>query len=138
MRTLLLSAALATVVVLAAGAAGASFGEVDVSQVRGAQAEVAVAVDPAQPNVLFAASNSLDFRSLTNLGNLMRTYSSVDGGATWTGAAGPLPTPYGGRKRCNAGDPAPAIDASGGTGIAFRLLYGSNLNDAAVSAIAPA
>jgi len=31
----------------------------------------------------------------------------------------------------------PAIDSSGGTGIAFRLLYGSNLNDAAVAALAP-
>jgi two-component system chemotaxis sensor kinase CheA len=32
----------------------------------------------------------------------------------------------------------PAIDTSGGTGIAFRLLYGSTLNEAAVAAIAPA
>jgi len=31
----------------------------------------------------------------------------------------------------------PAIDSSGGTGIAFRLLYGSTLNDAAVAALAP-
>jgi two-component system, chemotaxis family, sensor kinase CheA len=31
----------------------------------------------------------------------------------------------------------PAIDSSGGAGIAFRLLYGSMLNDAAVAAIAP-
>jgi len=31
----------------------------------------------------------------------------------------------------------PAIDASGGAGISFRLLYGSTLNDAAVAAIAP-
>ena len=31
----------------------------------------------------------------------------------------------------------PAIDTSGGNGIAFRLLYGSTLNDAAVAAIAP-
>jgi two-component system chemotaxis sensor kinase CheA len=30
----------------------------------------------------------------------------------------------------------PAIDASGGSGISFRLLYGSTLNDAAVAAIA--
>jgi two-component system chemotaxis sensor kinase CheA len=30
----------------------------------------------------------------------------------------------------------PALDTSGGTGIAFRLLYGSTLNDAAVAAIA--
>src|SRR6185369_10704541 len=31
----------------------------------------------------------------------------------------------------------PAIDTSGGAGIAFRLLYGSTLNDAAVAALAP-
>ncbi|MGZ5433834.1 MAG: chemotaxis protein CheA [Thermoanaerobaculia bacterium] len=31
----------------------------------------------------------------------------------------------------------PAIDSSGGAGISFRLLYGSTLNEAAVSAIAP-
>ena len=31
----------------------------------------------------------------------------------------------------------PAIDTSGGNGIAFRLLYGSMLNEAAVAAIAP-
>ncbi len=31
----------------------------------------------------------------------------------------------------------PAIDSSGGNGIAFRLLYGSTLNDAAVSALVP-
>ncbi|MEK6372918.1 MAG: chemotaxis protein CheA [Acidobacteriota bacterium] len=31
----------------------------------------------------------------------------------------------------------PAMDNSGGNGIAFRLLYGSTLNDAAVSALAP-
>jgi two-component system, chemotaxis family, sensor kinase CheA len=31
----------------------------------------------------------------------------------------------------------PALDASGGAGIAFRLLYGSTLNDAAVAALAP-
>ena len=31
----------------------------------------------------------------------------------------------------------PAIDSSGGAGIAFRLLYGSALNDAAVAALAP-
>lgn len=31
----------------------------------------------------------------------------------------------------------PAIDTSGGNGIGFRLLYGSNLNEAAVATIAP-
>jgi two-component system, chemotaxis family, sensor kinase CheA len=31
----------------------------------------------------------------------------------------------------------PAIDTTGGNGIAFRLLYGSNLGDAAIAALAP-
>jgi len=31
----------------------------------------------------------------------------------------------------------PAIDTSGGNGIAFRLLYGSNLNEPAIAALAP-
>ena len=31
----------------------------------------------------------------------------------------------------------PAIDGSGGTGIAFRLLFGSTLNDAAIAALVP-
>src|SRR5439155_5382409 len=31
----------------------------------------------------------------------------------------------------------PAMDSTGGAGIAFRLLYGSTLNDAAVAALAP-
>jgi two-component system chemotaxis sensor kinase CheA len=31
----------------------------------------------------------------------------------------------------------PAIDASGGNGIAFRLLYGSNLSESAIAALAP-
>ena len=110
---------LAALAVLAAAAAGASFDEVNVSHMAGSQAEVAVAVDPARPGVLFAASNTLDFKSFGALGNLMRTYSSADGGATWTGGAGPVPTPYGGKKRCNAGDPAPAIDTTGRQYLAF-------------------
>src|SRR6185295_2056669 len=31
----------------------------------------------------------------------------------------------------------PALDATGGAGISFRLLYGSTLNEAAVAALAP-
>jgi hypothetical protein len=103
----------------AAAAAPPSFQEIDVAPVRGVQAEVAVASDPLHPDVLFAAANSLDASSLSALSNLMRTYSSTDGGATWTGAPGPVPTPYGGRKRCNAGDPAPAIDQQGRQYVAF-------------------
>jgi hypothetical protein len=118
-RTFLVAALLAGFCALAAGAAGASFDEVNVSRERGAQAEVAMAADPGRPGVLLAASNSLDFRSLAALGNLMRTYSSSDGGATWVAGQGPAATPYGGKKRCNAGDPAPAIDAAGHQYLAF-------------------
>jgi hypothetical protein len=106
----------AALVVAAGTASAASTGEVDVSNLRGSQAEVAIAVDVAQPNVLFAASNSLDPKAL---GNLMRTYSSADGGATWSRGAGPGATAYGGKKRCNGGDPAPAIDATGRQYLAF-------------------
>lgn len=111
--------ALAALLVLSTGAAGASFDEVNVSHLRGVQAEVAIAVDPAQPGVLFAASNSIDLQSFASLGNLMRTYTSADGGATWLVGAGPKPTPYGGKKRCNGGDPAPAIDGTGRQYLAF-------------------
>jgi hypothetical protein len=111
--------ALAVLLALSAGAAGASFDEVNVSRLRGGQSEVAIAADPAHPGVLLAASNSIDFRSYALLGNLMRTYASADGGATWALGPGPKPTPYGGTKRCNAGDPAPAIDATGRQYLAF-------------------
>ncbi|MDQ1462181.1 MAG: hypothetical protein QOI08_3665 [Actinomycetota bacterium] len=114
-----MTVALAALLVLVAGAAGASFQEVDVSHLRGSQAEVAVAADPTQPNVLLAASNSLDFQSIASLANLMRTYSSADGGVTWTVGEGPSPTPYNGRKRCNSGDPAPVIDGTGRQYVAF-------------------
>lgn len=115
MRTLLVVA----LAVLAPLSAVAATGDVNVSNARGSQAEVAVAVDPAQPNVVFAASNSLDTKAL---GNLMRTYTSLDGGATWTGAPGPAATPFGGRKRCNGGDPAPAVDAAGRQYLAFLAI----------------
>lgn len=115
----MLVATLGVAFVAAADAGGASFGEIDLSQMRGSQAEVAIAADPAHPNVLLAASNSIDFTSVAALANLMRTYTSTDGGTTWTSALGPAATPYGGRKRCNSGDPAPAIDAGGREYLAF-------------------
>jgi hypothetical protein len=104
----------------AAAAGAASSADVNVShQLKGAQAEVQITADPTNPNLLFAASNSIDLSSLSTLGNLMRTYSSADGGATWTVGMGPTPTDYNGRRRCNGGDPAPAIDAAGGQYLAF-------------------
>jgi hypothetical protein len=118
-KPLVLIATLGSALVVAAGAVAASFDQVNVSNLRGTQAEVAIAADPTNPSVLLAASNSIDFRTPTLLGNLMRTYSSSDAGATWAVGLGPLATPYGGLKRCNTGDPAPAIDAGGRQYIAF-------------------
>jgi len=118
-KRLVLIVALGTALAAAAGALGASFDQVNVSNMPGSQAEVAIAADPANPNVLFAASNSIDLRTPSLLGNLMRTYSSADGGATWSTGLGPAATPYRGVKRCDSGDPAPAIDASGRQYIAF-------------------
>jgi hypothetical protein len=119
MRGLLSAAAVAVVLPVAASAGGPSFVEVDVSQLRGSQAEVAIAADPANPDNLLAASNSIDFSSLRSLDNLMRTYTTVDGGTTWKVGDGPVATPYKGRKRCNSGDPAPAIDTTGREYLAF-------------------
>jgi hypothetical protein len=116
---LVLIAALGSALVAAAGAVGASFDQVNISNLRGSQAEVAIAADPADPNVLLAASNSIDLSSAALLANLMRTYNSSDGGATWAVGLGPAATPYRGVKRCNAGDPAPAIDAGGRQYVAF-------------------
>jgi hypothetical protein len=115
----LLAVSAAVLAVAAAGAAAAPGPEIDVSNLKGSQAEVEIAADPTNPNILFAASNSIDLQSLSSLGDLMRTYSSSDGGATWVVGAGPTPTPYKGRKRCNGGDPAPAIDAAGHQYLAF-------------------
>ena len=74
--------------------------QVDVSRTADAQAEVAVAADPAHPEVLLAGSNSFAPSA--------RVYGSVDGGATWT--SDPLPVPKG---TCGYGDPALAIAAGG-------------------------
>jgi hypothetical protein len=118
-KRLVLFVMLAVTLVAVAGAGGASFEEIDISHMRGSQAEVAIVADPAHPNVLLAASNSIDFHSLAALGNLMRVYTSTDSGATWASAPGPAATPYGAHKRCNSGDPAPVIDASGREYLAF-------------------
>jgi hypothetical protein len=109
----------ALLAVAAAGAAAASGPEVDMSRLKGAQAEVEIAADPTNPNVLLAASNSIDLQSIASFGDLMRTYVTSDGGTTWTVGPGPVPTPYNGKKRCNGGDPAPAVDAAGRQYIAF-------------------
>ena len=78
--------------------------EVNVSNLPGAQDEPTISVDPTNPAILLAGSNSR--REAT-----MRVYSSTDAGITWT--TGTLyPTPAGRRKSC-AADPGVAIDLDG-------------------------
>jgi hypothetical protein len=74
--------------------------QVNVSNAARPQAEVAVAVDPRDPNVLLGGSGSFERSD--------RVYSSTDGGATWSSQ--PLPV---GRGLCAYGDPAVTIDAAG-------------------------
>ena len=81
--------------------------QVNVSHAAGTQAEVAIAIDPANDQVLLAGSNSIvPERSET----FARVYGSTDGGATWTSEPGPPAAPVDGERRCNYGDPAVAID----------------------------
>ena len=81
-------------------------GDVNVSRARGAQAEVAIAVDPSRPAVLVAGSASYASAS--------RVYGSANGGRTWTSR--PLPPPRG---TCSYGDPAVAIGPDGRQFYAF-------------------
>ena len=83
--------------------------QIDVSRAVGNQAEVAIAVDPSNPLVLLAASNS-------TRGTL--AYGSMDGGATWVTTM-PVPTTRG----CvDVGDPAPAIEPDGRQVLATLVL----------------
>src|SRR5947209_758062 len=66
-----------------AGTAGALAGgrplqpaQVDVSSLPGPQTNATIAVDPSDPNVLLAGSNSF-------LEGTQRIYGSTDGGSTW-------------------------------------------------------
>ena len=74
---------IATLVLAAAGAAGASIhsqpprgGDVDVSNLPGPQTNATIAVDPRDADVLLAGSNSV-------LEGTQRIYTSADGGTTW-------------------------------------------------------
>jgi hypothetical protein len=77
--------------------------EGNVSQAAGPQVEAAIAIDPTNPDVLLAGSNSSEEPST-------RFYSSTDGGATWHSDLGPMP-PEG--FEGGAGDPIVAIGPSG-------------------------
>ena len=98
-----LLAALGVSFVALAGA-GAGGPEVDISQAESAQVEPAIAIDPSNPDVLVAGSNSFQEGS-------MRVYGSTDGGETWTsGFLYPAPATF--VTSC-ASDPGVAIDADG-------------------------
>lgn len=80
----------------------------NVSRSDGIQTEVAVAVDPSNARVLFAASNeSLEPRILV--------HSSTDGGRTWSSGTGPASA----AGKCAWGDPAVAISPDGRQYVAF-------------------
>src|SRR5256714_3255681 len=83
--------------------------QINVSRAVGNQAEVAIAVDPSNPRVLLAASNST---------RATLAYGSLDGGQTWTTTV-PVPTT---RTCVDVGDPAPAIEPDGRQVLATLVL----------------
>jgi hypothetical protein len=80
----------------------------DISRAEGVQTEIASAVDPRNPRVLFAASNE-------SLEPEIRVYSSKNGGKSWSVAAGPSFNP----NTCAWGDPSVAIAPNGRQYVAF-------------------
>lgn len=90
----------------------------NVSRAVGAQTEVSVALSPANPRVLFAASNDTLMRTI-------RVYTSTDGGRTWSSSAGPSL----GNVACARGDPAVAIAPDGREYVAFTVNRFCNDND---------
>jgi hypothetical protein len=98
----------ATVVVLlataAASAASTSPADVDASRLGGPQTNPTITVDPRNPSILLAGSNSL-------LEGAERWYSSTDGGVSWTTGT-VTPTVPDIRSTCPS-DPGVAIDRAG-------------------------
>src|SRR5262249_22935491 len=74
----------------------------------GVQTEVAVAVDPSNPQVLFGASNE-------SLEPEIRIYASKNAGRTWSESAGPQHNP----NSCSWGDPSVAVARDGRQYVAF-------------------
>ncbi len=84
-----------------AAVGGSAVQQVDVSIAAGSQNEPAIAIDPSDPGVLIASSNSLV--------SPMSVYTSTDGGASWSSQAVPPDRPDG----VCVGDPGVAIDSRG-------------------------
>jgi hypothetical protein len=80
----------------------------DISNQPGVQTEVALAVDPSNPQQLFGASNE-------SLEPEIRVYASQNGGRTWTESAGPQHNP----STCSWGDPSVAVARDGRQYVAF-------------------
>jgi hypothetical protein len=80
----------------------------NISHAPGLQTEVSVAVNPANPRILVAASNE-------TLEPEIRVYSSTNSGGTWRSERGPLLNP----DTCAWGDPAVAIAPSGRQYVAY-------------------
>jgi hypothetical protein len=80
----------------------------NVSREVGVQTEVAVAVDPANPQVVFGASNE-------SLEPEIRVFTSTNGGRTWTSKDGPAFDP----NTCPWGDPAVAVGPGGRQYVAY-------------------
>jgi hypothetical protein len=96
-------AALFALTVLAP-AADATGPNVDVSNLRGAQSETAITIDPSDEQTLLAGSNSLSEGT-------MRAYGSSDGGTTWQ-TTSVFPAPRRLQDTC-AADPGVGIDGTG-------------------------
>jgi hypothetical protein len=88
----------------ALGTAPARSPQVDVSNLPGPQTNATIAIDPSNPAVLLAGSNSL-------LEGTQRVYSSTDGGLTWQSAVA-LPPAADIDSACPS-DPGVAIDLTG-------------------------
>ena len=97
-----------------ASAAPVPFPQVDVSRAAGTEAEVAVVVDPNDPNRLLGGSGTFERSAV-------RAYSSLDGGATWTSER--ILVPRAKPELCAAGDPAVAIDGTGAQFYAFLAVH---------------
>ena len=86
--------------------------QVNVSNAPQRQREVSIAVDPSNPAVLVAGSNSRPGST--------RAYASTDGGATWTSTSAPA-LPPGSSDACGT-DPAVGIDLRGRQYFAFAVI----------------